>query len=345
MPVLPNFVERILLRLRPELAPLLDIWGVGAFEAVQHAAYLGVFEAIHAGAVTPSEIAKRIRADERGTVLLLDALEAFGYMKQRDGRYSLTKASDTFFKDPSLVSQDVFWLYKNLYQFWREHEEDAVRTGRPSVNIFEWFNQHPNVWKLFHSFELGLAKQVGSRVASDAKIPESAKRLIDVGGGHGMYSLLFCKQYPNLTATVFDSPRPLEDAKKLIDMEKMSGRMSVQEGDFLRDDLGRGYDVALLFDVMHLFDRETNHELLRRVAASLNPGGLVVIFDQLKGGEFGKVLRAAHAYYGLLFLITTGGQLYTYQELSELLSGSGFKNVRRKQLRAAGSTIVTATRG
>lgn len=334
----------MLLRLRPQLAPFLDILAAGAFEAVQHAAYLGVFEAIRDGVVVPSEIAKRIRAEERATTLLLDSLEAFGYLKEKSGRYALTKISEGLFKDPSLVSQDVFWLYKNLYMFWRENEEDALRTGKPPINAFEWFNQHPNVWKLFHSFELGIAKLIGPKVASDARLPASAKRLIDIGGGHGMYSVLFCKQYPNLSAVVFDSPRPLEDARALIESEKMGDRVSVQEGDFLKDDLGKGYDVALLFDIIHLFNMETNRELLRRVASSLNPRGWVVIFDQLKGRDFGKVLKAAHGYYGLLFLITTGGQLYTSEEISQLLVGAGFGNVRRKQIRAAGSALIIGTR-
>ena len=343
MPIIPNFVERVLLRLQPQLASFLDIWGAGAFETVQHAAYLGVFEAIKDGVATPSELAKRIRTDERATTLLLEALEAFGYLKEKDGRYSLTKISEAFFKDPSLISQNVFWLYKNLYTFWREYEEDALRKGKPPINAFEWFNKHPSVWNLFHAFEVGIAKQIGPKIARDTRLPESAKRLIDVGGGHGMYSVMFCKQYPNLSATVFDSPRPLEDARAFIESEKLGSRISVQEGDFLKDNLGKGYDVALLFNLIHNFDRETNRELLRRVAGTLNPGGWVVIFDQLKGGEFGKVLKAAHAYFGLLFLITTGGQLYTGEEISQLLVGAGFANLRRKQIRSAGSTLVIAT--
>lgn len=344
MPLIPNFVERMLLRSQPQIAPFIEIWEAGAFEALQHAAYLGVFEAIKDGVATSPEIAKRINADERGTTLLLGLLEAFGYLKKDHGRYMLTKVSAAFFENVSLSSQELLWLYKNLYIFWREYEEDAIRTGKPAINIFDWFDQHPEVWKFFHAFEVGIAKVAGRKIVADSRLPPSAKKLIDVGGGHGIYSVLFCRHYPNLYATIFDRGNPLQDARTRIGLEKMGARISIQEGDFLKDDLGTGYDAAFLSNIIHLFPAETNQELLRKVGSSLSRGGKILILDQITGGEFGNLLKAGHAYYSLFFLILTGGQLYSLDEVSQMLSQAGFANVTRKKVRSTGSDLVMATK-
>jgi hypothetical protein len=109
----------------------------------------------------------------------------------------------------------------------------------------------------------------------------------------------------------------------------LSERVATRAGDFFVDDMGAGYDVALLFDIVHLFTPEMNATLLKRVAKAPNPGGMIVIFDQLLGGEFGKVLKSGHAFYDLLFLITTGGQLYTFDEVSSMLSASGFSHLTK----------------
>jgi len=62
---------------------------------------------------------------------------------------------------------------------------------------------------------------------------------MDVGGGHGLYSTKFCRSYPDLSATVFDLPQALEAARETIAAEKIGDRVSVKEGDFWIDDLGR----------------------------------------------------------------------------------------------------------
>jgi ubiquinone/menaquinone biosynthesis C-methylase UbiE len=344
LPIVPNFIEKQLLRLQPQLTPFLDLWGAGSFEAIRLASSLGIFEAVRNGGKSSSEIGNAIDVDARSAKILLDALVPLGYLKEKNGRYSATPVSRSFFSDSPVRMNDIFELYSGLFQFLRSHQQEAVKSGKPQINVFEWFNQNPKMWDLFHSFEMSIAKTIEKDIVSKVKFDPAAKRLLDVGGGHGLYSIMLCKSHPRLNATVFDSPKPLEQTKSIIESEQMTDRVSVQPGDFLVDDLGKGYDVALLFNIIHLFTAEQNLQLLKKVAVALNSGGRIVIFDQLLGGEFGRVLRTAHTFYGLLFLITTGGQVYTFGEVSELLSSSGFARPTKKPIRKAGSNLVFATK-
>ncbi len=344
MPIVPNFLERQLLRLQPQLTPFLDIWVAGSFEEVRLASTLGIFEALKNGPKSSSAIANEIKADARGTRLLLDALVPLGYLKERNGHFSTTPVYKSFFSDSPAKMNDIFELYSGLFDFIRNQQEEAVRHGKPRTNAFEWFDQHPPMWKLFHSFEMSFAKSIEKDIVSKVRVSVTTRRLLDVGGGHGLYSIMLCKRHPQLIATIVDSPKPLEQTKTIIESEQMSKQISVQSGDFFVDDLGKGYDMALLFNIVHLFTAERNLELLKRVASALNPGGTIVIFDQLLGGEFGKLLRLAHTFYGFLFLVTTGGQVYTFNELSELLSESGFGRPTKKPIRSAGLSLVFATK-
>lgn len=267
-----------------------------------------------------------------------------GYLKEKNGYFSNTPVSKSFISGSPARMNDIFELYSGLFEFIRSHQEEAIRYGKLRTNVFEWFDQHPEMWKLFHSFEMSIAKAIEKDIVSKIRVNRATRRLLDVGGGHGLYSIMLCKRHPQLVATIFDSPKPLEQTKTIIESEQMSKRISVQPGDFFVDDLGKGYDLALLFNIVHLFTAEKNVELLKRVASALNPRGTIVIFDQLLGGEFGKVLRLGHTFYGLLFLITTGGQVYKFSELSDLLSQSGFSRPNRKPIRAAGSSLVFATK-
>ncbi len=63
---------------------MLDILGAGAFLAISAALKLGVFETLSGGPLTTEEIARRIGADERGTTLMLEAVEALGYVKKEE---------------------------------------------------------------------------------------------------------------------------------------------------------------------------------------------------------------------------------------------------------------------
>ena len=115
--------------------------------------------------------------------------------------------------------------------------------------------------------------------------------------------------------------------QKIIASHGVGDRVLFQKGDYWKDDLGAGYDVALLTNIIHGYVAKKNAELIGRVAATLNPGGRIIIFDRLGGGR-GKKSRAGNAFFGLNYLVTLGGQTYTIQEVSRWLRRSGFSNIR-----------------
>jgi precorrin-6B methylase 2 len=186
---------------------------------------------------------------------------------------------------------------------------------------------------------------IADEVVAKVKLPPSARRLWDIGGGHGLYSIKFCRLYPALSATVFDVPQALEVARGTIGADGMGDRVRVQKGDFWKDDIGTGSDVALLFNVIHIYSPERNTELLRKVAGALNQEGLIVIMEQIASTVSGSTAKALARLQGLNFFNDLGAKTYGFDEIAGWLTKAGFTNPKRiNQRKTPGFSLVLGTK-
>jgi cyclopropane fatty-acyl-phospholipid synthase-like methyltransferase len=155
-----------------------------------------------------------------------------------------------------------------------------------------------------------------------------ARRLLDVGGGPGTYSIEFCKRYPRLEATVFDLPQVVPIARKRIAEAGLAGRISAEAGDYQADPLGAGYDVALLFSILHSNGPDENRRLLSKTFRALNPGGRALILEFLVDDS--KTRPAFGALFGINMLVNTQqGDVYSESEIRGWLEDAGFVEIKR----------------
>ena len=159
-----------------------------------------------------------------------------------------------------------------------------------------------------------------------------------------MYSIALCQKYPQLSAVVFDGAQALTVGRESIAAEGMSDRVTAQTGNFVTDDLGAGYDVALLFNIVHGFTPKANLTLFRKIKAVLNPGGQLLILEQLPGVTPLPITNAIVQILSLSFFHALGGQVYTFEDISGWLREAGFSNIRRKNIVKAGSALISGTR-
>lgn len=347
MPIVPNLIDRLIFfHLNQGPAPLLDLFGALAFRTVQAAVTLGLVDALSEGPLPPDELARRIGADVRGTTVLLEALEPLGYVSRTDGRYANTAMTARWLvrSSPTTVAAGYDFWGATLPQLWGNLEE-SITSGQPPVNLYEWIEDQPEASEAFQTWMIATARLGAGEILGKLKLPAGARRLLDVGGGHATYSIELCRKYPDLAATVVDSPQALKAARANVAAENMGDRIELREGDFWKDDLGSGYDVALLFNIIHAFSPEQNTELFRRVRAALNPGGFVVILEQLAGKVPGPTARAINAIFQLNYFHLLGGSIYSFDEIAGWLADAGFTTPRRVNLlKAPGSALVLATR-
>ena len=98
------------------------------------------------------------------------------------------------------------------------------------------------------------------------------KKMIDAGGGSGLYSIILCRAYPELQSTILDRSETLEVTKELIGPYKEKDRITLVEGDFTKDPFGEDIDAVLLSDV--IYSDQEGRAALENSWKSLRPGGI-----------------------------------------------------------------------
>jgi 2-polyprenyl-3-methyl-5-hydroxy-6-metoxy-1,4-benzoquinol methylase len=127
-------------------------------------------------------------------------------------------------------------------------------------------------------------------VARHLPVPQSARQMLDIGGGHGYFSVAICRRHPQLRSTILELPEAIEHAAPLLAKERMGDRVVHRPGNALTDDLGtEAYDVVFMAAVVHHFDGPTNQKLMRRIARALRPGGIVAIWEPVRQDAAGNV--------------------------------------------------------
>lgn len=346
--MIPNFIERTLfLSLNQGPAPMLDIWNAVAFRIVLAGVHLGVFETLSEGSMTYERLAKELNLDKRGTRILLETLHSLGYVEQvREGNKNSAMTEKWLLNNSGMDLSPGFRYWAAIMPLF-DNLEESLRTGSPPINMYEWLADQPDVSRDFQDYMVPLAKFALGEVTGRLKIPPGARRLLDIGGGHAMYSIALCQQNLSLSATVFDSASALKPGIKNIAKAGLEKAIQVQEGDFLKDELGEGYDVALLFNICHGLSEEQNVALLEKTAQALNPGGIAVILEQFDTNLPMPMSRAANNILGMSYYHLLGGQVYSHEQVENWLSKAGYSNLKRINLRKVpgNSLVIGVTKG
>ncbi len=255
MPIRPNVVERlVLLRLNRGPAPMLDLFGAAAFESVSLALDLNRFEALAAaeGPLAAEALADRIDAHPEGTTVLCEFLVAEGYLATAGDGYRLTGMTEKWLLDDVRTNMGPWLAFWNelVFPFWERELEPAVRTGEPSLSIYDWFDEEPGRWAVAQAGFRASASLLVEDVTEAVTVPDGATRVLDVGGGHGLYAMEHCRRHPVLSATICDLQGAVDAVRDEIPAD-ISDRVRTRVGDYRTDDLGDGYDLALVFIFIH----------------------------------------------------------------------------------------------
>ncbi|MGD6935060.1 MAG: methyltransferase [Candidatus Bathyarchaeia archaeon] len=98
------------------------------------------------------------------------------------------------------------------------------------------------------------------------------KRLLDLGGGHGLYAIGFTALNLQLEAYVFDLPQVAPLTNEYI-KQYDSNRVHFIPGDFNKDNIGEGYDV-----IFSSFNQSGNDpEMIPIIFKALAPGGDLIL--------------------------------------------------------------------
>ncbi len=311
------------------------IRGFMASRAILTALELDVFTAIGDGG-TAKQIAGKIQGAVRATEMLLNALVSLKLLEKRDGVFHNTPLAARFFVEGTPDSARSAQLHSaNLWKRWSTLTE-AVQAGTTVAPKVDNGAVKPFIAAMDHNAR-GRARAVVQAVEVNG-----AKRLLDLGGGSGAYSIAFAQAAPGLHAEIVDAPEVLALAQDYVRQAGLADRITTQAGDMLSVPLEAGtYDLVLLSAICHMFSPEENKQLLERAYAALAPKGRLVISDFIL--EADKTAPRFAALFALNMLVNTrAGNSYSELEYEAWLKQAGFAESKRVRMPGpAGLMIAT----
>lgn len=303
---------------------------------------LGVFEALAGGGKSARELGAILSLDPAPLQRLLNAAVALDLLRKEGESYSNAPAAAACLaQDGTGYLGHLFRRESAFYDRWGRLSE-AVQTGqRPEPNRAM---EDRNNWVRDFEYALyDLARLYGPAVAKALDLaPERSWRVLDLGGGHGGYSLALAQRYPRLEATVFDLPPVIEVAREIVGAAEGAGRVKLRAGDFLVDDLGEGYDLVLLFGVLISEPSDRRVALLRRIREALAPGGWLVFRESVVEDDGTGSVEAVLFDLQMLLSTKAGGALKRSTLISELRE-AGFGAIEVRAVPAPGAAPLWLT--
>lgn len=293
--------------------------------AVCAASELGIFGGLaHRRECNAEGIAQALKLEPGSTTLLLDACVALGLLEKEGDLYRNSPEAETYLVpgaplDLSLCireSREAFGCWASLAQFARS----GVANGHRATEQDADGAQLTASLLLQHTCVLSTGRPVIRRLDLYGR-----KRLLEVGGGPGTYSVLISLEFPQLHCRVLERPEVVKIAATLIEQQGASPYVSMVAGDYRNGPLPDGNDVVLLFKILHQEMAGRIPQLLRRAADSLNPGGVVYVMDVMTDET--RTVPAASALFALnLALARREGYVFTHVELQGWMEQAGLRD-------------------
>lgn len=312
------------------------VYGFRRSRIILTAFELGLFSHLSAGRLTAEKLARMAGADARAVDRLLNALCALGLVKKAGRQFANTKISRTL-----LVADEPEFLAglahsASQWQSWHTLSA-AVRRG---TSVYKREGEFAGVQRL-PGFIAAMHERAVPQAAEIVKLLDLAKvkRCLDIGSGSGAYAMALVRAKKSISVAAFDLPEVLPLTRQYVARAGLLSRFDFLAGDFHRGGWGKGYDLVLLSAIVHMNGQAENRRLIARAAASLNPGGQLVIQDFIM--EPNRTRPLAGAFFALNMLVATkAGDTFTAGELGGWMREAGLKKIVRRRTPFDASLLI-----
>ena len=279
----------------------------------------GIFELL-ARPKTAAQVSDEIKTEPYLTEKFLNTLVALNLLHKIENRYSNTKLAETFLVQESPFYQGtLFGMKRRGSTDWQRISEalknGGIQTGTGNKSIID------RTFIVGHA-EVALSGVMQRAVDVISTLPEfeNAKNILDLGGGHGLYSIALQQLKPDLEVALFDLPHVTEIAKEYLEQYGMQGKIKIIAGDFTKDDIGNGYDIVFVSDV-------TISGILKKVYDALNENG-VLIYRRWTINDNRTSPLTSVLFDFMLAMRRSEHRVYTLGEYIHLLNAAGFSSTR-----------------
>ena len=295
---LQRFLVRLSRRLTPPVFTTFDLatnyWMSACLHAVTK---LEIPDQLKDGPQNVVRLAAAAKVHEESLYRVLRALARNDIFKEKPQRtFHLTRLSRVLVRDDpdsmyNLVRQagSPWWL-----QNWANFDRVLV-SGDPifrdvhGVDLWGYFEKHPEQGEIFHRSMVELSRQVAGLVASAYDF-SLFRTLVDLGGGSGELLAVILKKYPDLEGINFDMLQALKETPATMARYGVSDRCEIVEGSFF-ESIPLGHDAYLMKNIAHEFSDEKLKKPMALCREAMRPDSKLILVETVVPETSGPYLE------------------------------------------------------
>lgn len=324
--------------------------GFWASKTLLSAVNLGLFTLLaKEEELTGQNIKEKLGLHERGLYDFLDTLVALDFLKRKGIKessiYTNTEETNLFLdkNKPSYIGGMLELANNRLYAFWNTLE-DGLKTGAPQneiknggVPIFEDVYADQKKLKEFLKAMEGL--QRSNFIMFSQKFDFlNYKTHCDIGGSAGHLAIQIALNNHHIKCITFDLPELEPLAKENILSKELNDRVSVQSGDFFKEELPKA-DVITMGNILHNWGLQDKKMLIKKVYDALPNGGAFVVIENIiddnrRTNVFGLMMSLQ------MLMETSDGFDFTVADFSVWASEIGFTQISAMPLTGSTSAVI-----
>lgn len=268
------------------------------------------------------EIASELRIQPRSAEKLMGGLVALDLVAFDGSRYRNSATARTY-----LVRSSPFYLgdsIRTLFEIGQDTWGSLTKTimqGTPiaiqrtdAAEAAFW----PMLTKAIRPFNIPVAESTANLLLWKK---DKIKKVLDLGGGSGVFGGAFLKAFPKARVVQVDWPKVNAEARKYNAEAVRSGRFKTVDGDLFETPWEQEgtFDVVVLSHIIHQEDIDRIKTLIHRIGNSIHENSEIII------NEFAVNEKKNYPPYSLIFglsmvLQNKGGGVYSFSEMNEMLS-------------------------
>jgi predicted O-methyltransferase YrrM len=291
---------------------------------------LGIFDCL-SSCKSCKEVADELHLHPANTEFLLNALCAGGLLQKEHDAYQNRAETET-----ALCRKNMAYIGELLTKTSAMAADsitnmtDRVRFGPPG-GAFDFADQ--SMWaeyaRAMGNYQLGGIVQKTARIMAGLDGFAAFKKMLDLGGAHGLFCIAMVAEHPSMRGVVFDQPAVVTVTEEFISEYGMQDRISVLAGDYTIDSLEEGYDLVWASATLN-FARSNLAGMMNRIFEALRPGGIFV--SMAEGVTEERTQPSVLILQNLPFALMGQDMMFNRGEIAEAMRMAGFASIESRRV-------------
>jgi ubiquinone/menaquinone biosynthesis C-methylase UbiE len=175
------------------------------------------------------------------------------------------------------------------------------------------------------------------------KLKPGPIQVLDVAAGHGMFGILVAQANPEARIVALDWANVLEVAVHNAAAAGVQDRYGLLPGSAMSVEFGDGFDVVLMTNFLHHFDRATCELVMHKIRACLKEDGCVITLEFVPNED--RVSPPVPATFSFTMLGSTpAGDAYTFAEYDAMWKAAGFSSSEMQDVPNSPQRVIVTRR-